>query len=276
LRQANSRYEVGLSAITDVQEAQARFDSSRAQELAAASSLRSSREALRVITGQYPDKPQTLRTPLSVEAPQPANPDAWVEQALQNNVALQTVLMNTRVAREQVRETESAHYPRWNLFAEHTINDLSDTPQQLDSKASTVGLQLEIPLFSGGGSWARSKQSQFKYQKAESELLRARRETSQQARDAYDGVVTGEVQVAAFAQASKSSGIALEALEAGFKVGSRTSVDVLNAQRELFRTQRDLSRARYDYLLSLLRLERAVGALSADDLQRIDRLLQAS
>ena len=107
-------------------------------------------------------------------------------------------------------------------------------------------------------------------------MLRARRETAQQARDAYDGVVTGEIQVVALSQASKSAQVALDAIQAGFKVGSRTSVDVLNAQRELYRAQRDLARARYDYLLSLLRLEQAVGALSVEDLQRIDALLQAS
>lgn len=275
LRQAESRFEVGLSAKTDVQEAQARFDASRAQEIAAASQLRSAREALRVITGQHPNDAQPLRTPLDIEPPSPSSPNAWVEQALQNNLQLQSATMNARIAREKVRETQSAHYPQLNLFAEHTINDQSDTPQQLESETSVIGLQLDIPLFAGGANLARTKQSRFQYQKSESDLLRARREAAQRTRDAYDGVVTGEVQVRALTQASKSAQVALDAIQAGFKVGSRTSVDVLDAQRELFRAQRDLSRSRYDYLLSLLRLEQAVGALSAEDLQRIDALLKA-
>ena len=138
-----------------------------------------------------------------------------------------------------------------------------------------VGLQLDIPLFAGGGNLARVRESTFRYEKSEADLLRSRRETAQLTRDSYDGVVTGEVQVSALNQATKSANVALEAIQAGFKVGSRTSVDVLNAQRELFRAQRDLSRARFDYLLSVLRLKQAVGALSIEDLQKIDQLLIA-
>lgn len=273
LQQAKSRYEVGLSAITDVQEAQARFDASRAQEIVAASALRSAREALQVITGTRPETPQALRTPLAVEPPEPANPDAWVDQAMQNNLNLKQFEFSSRIAYQQIRENQSSQLPQLNLFAEHQINDQSDTPQGLESEGSVVGLQLEIPLFRGGGALAAVRESRFRYEQSEADLLRARRETVQLARDAYDGVVTGEVQVSALRQAVKSAETALEAIEAGFKVGSRTSVDVLNAQRELFGAQRDLSRARYDYLLSVLRLKQAVGALAYADLQQVDAML---
>lgn len=275
LRQAKSRYEVGLSAITDVQEAQARFDASRAQEIAAAAQLRSAREAVRVMTGQLPSMPQALADSLNLEPPQPAEPDSWVQQALESNLNLKAVHLNMQIAREQVREAQAQHLPTLNLFADHQINDLSDTPQGLESEVSTVGLQLDIPLFSGGAVAAQSKQARFAYEKAESELLRAQRETAQLARDAYDGVVTGEVQVSAFKQAAKSAQVALDAIEAGYKVGSRTSVDVLDAQRALYGAQRDYARARYDYLLSILRLRQAVGGLRAEDLQGIDQLLVA-
>lgn len=273
LQQAKSRYEVGLSAITDVQEAQARFDASRAQEIVAASRLRSAREALQVITGTRPDSPQPLRTPLEVAPPEPAAPEAWVDQAMQNNLNLKQFEFSSRIAYQQIREKQSSQLPQLNLFAEHQINDQSDTPQGLESETSVVGLQLEIPLFRGGGALAAVRESRFRYEQSEADLLRARRETVQLARDAYDGVVTGEVQVSALRQAVKSAETALEAIEAGFKVGSRTSVDVLNAQRELFGAQRDLSRARYDYLLSVLRLKQAVGALAYADLQQVDAML---
>lgn len=273
LQQAKSRYEVGLSAITDVQEAQARYDASRAQEIATASSLRSAREALQVITGTRPDEPQALRTPLDVAPPAPANPEAWVEQAMQNNLNLKQFEFSSRLAYQRIREQQSSQLPQLNLFAEHRYNDQSDTPQGLESEGSVIGLQLDIPLFSGGGALAAVRESRYRYEQSEADLLRARRETVQLARDAYDGVVTGEVQVSALSQAVKSAEVALEAIEAGFKVGSRTSVDVLNAQRELFRAQRDLSRARYDYLLSVLRLKQAVGALTYADLQQVDAML---
>ncbi len=273
LQQAESRYEVGLSAITDVQEAQARYDASRAQEIAAASTLRSAREALQVITGNRPNEPQALKTPLSVVPPTPANPDAWVDQAMQNNLTLKQSEFSSRIAYQKIREQQSNQLPQLSLFAQHQISDQSDTPQGLESENSVVGLQLDIPLFSGGGALSAVREARYRHEQSEADLLRARRETVQLARDAYDGVVTGEVQVSALNQAVKSSEVALEAIEAGFKVGSRTSVDVLNAQRELFAAQRDLSRARYDYLLSILSLKQAVGALTYPDLQQVDAML---
>lgn len=275
LRQARSRYEVGLSAITDVQEAQARFDLSRAQELAAASTLRSAREALRLITGEQPENSAALQTPLSTSPPEPANPDAWVEQALASNLVLKRAELGSRIAEEQVREQVSAHLPSLSLVGDYNFTD--DTDSQLGRKAEigTIGLQLQLPLFAGGANRSRVVESRHLYDGALADLDRARREARQLARDAYDGVTTGEAQVAALRQAVKSNEVALEAIQAGFNVGSRTSVDVLNAQRELFRAQRDLSRARYDYLLSVLRLKQSVGALDATDVDSIDALLVA-
>ncbi len=275
LKQAKSRFEVGLSAITDVQEAQARFDASRAQEIAAASQLRSAREALGVITGQRPMMPAPLRAPLETAPPSPADPEAWVEQALTGNLDLKLRELNARITREQVREGQSAYLPTLNLFVRKSYQDASDSPQQLESESDSIGLQLDLPLFAGGGNHARVREKRHLHDKAAAEYLHSQRLTAQLARDAYDGVVTGEVQVQALSQAVKSAKVALKAIEAGLKVGSRTSVDVLNAQQELFRTERDLSRSRFDYLLSVLRLKQAVGALAASDLRDIDALLES-
>ena len=244
-----------------------------AQEIGAASTLRSAREALQVITGNRPNEPQALKTPLNVEPPAPTDPDAWVDQAMQNNLTLKQSEFSSRIAYQKIREQQSNQLPQLSLFAQHQISDQSDTPQGLESETSVVGLQLDIPLFSGGGALSAVREARFRHEQSEADLLRARRETVQLARDAYDGVVTGEVQVSALNQAVKSAEVALEAIEAGFKVGSRTSVDVLNAQRELFAAQRDLSRARYDYLLSILNLKQAVGALTYADLQQVDAML---
>ncbi len=273
LRQAQSRYEVGLSAITDVHEAQARFDASRAQEIAAASRLRSARESLQLITGQRPENAVPLQSPLKTEPPSPASPDEWAERALAHNLNLKQVELSSRLAREQVREAQAAYLPQLSLFAEQTYTDRSDTPQGLESEGSSIGLQLQVPLFAGGGNHARAKEKRFVYEQAQAELLLRQREAVQLTRDAYDGVVTGEVQVAALSQAVKSAGVALQAIEAGFRVGSRTSVDVLDAQRLLYGAQSDLARARYDYLLSVLRLKQAVGALAEPDLAALDQLL---
>ena len=276
LKQAQSRYEVGLSAITDVQEAQARFDLADAQEISAASTLRSSREALRVITGDWPDAPALLRTPLETHPPEPANPDAWVEQALNSNLDLKAAELARGVAREQIREQRASQLPSLNLIGTHRYSDEADRLFGSKSEFSSIGLQLDLPLFSGGANLARVKEQRFLHDRAIALLDQARREARQGARDAYDGVVTGAAQVRALRQAVKSSEVARDAVVAGFDVGSRTSVDVLDAQRELFRAQRDLSRARYDYLLSILRLKQSVGALSVADVDRLDGMLEGA
>ncbi len=273
LEQANNRFEVGLSAITDVQEAQARYDLALAEEIEAASQLRSAREAMTEITGEGFATPVPLRTPVGATPPEPANPDSWVERALRDNLDLQAAELSRAVAEATVRERIGGHLPTLNLDASYAFRDDTDLQFGRELDTTSIALRLDIPLFSGLATSSQVRQSRSELDRSHAQLEQTRRSILRQARDSYDGVTTGVSRVRALRQAVKSTETALEAVQAGFSVGSRTSVDVLNAQRELYRSQRDLSRARYNYLLSLLRLKQLVGALADEDLRQVDGML---
>ncbi|MGB1557634.1 MAG: TolC family outer membrane protein [Oceanococcaceae bacterium] len=276
LEQAEVRYEVGLAAITDKQEAQARFDLARATELSAAAQLRSRTQALRALTGSVPDKAYVLGEMALQDAPAPGNPEPWVERALSDNLELLRADKQAEIARLEKNVARAGHYPTLDLVAEHSFSDTSDAQLGRESTTDQASLRLNLPLFSGGATRARHKQAAANHLAAEAQAESTRRDVEQRTRDAYDGVVTGAASVSALQQAVRSANTARDAVQAGVEVGTRTNVDLLDAERELFRARRDLARARYDYLLNVLQLERAVGSLDLQDLGRIDALLNPS
>lgn len=273
LEQAEVRYEVGLAAITDKQEAQARYDLARSQELAAAAELRSRTQALRNLTGQAPAKPAQLRTEDLDQTPTPGDPEPWVERALQQNLDLLTAEKTAELARQDKKAARAAFLPQVSLIAQHNSIDNTDAQFGRAAEISTISVQASLPLFAGGGNRARFRQASADHLAAVARAEQARREVELVTRDAYDGVVTGWARVEALEQAVRSAQSARDAVQAGLEVGTRTNVDLLDAERELFRAKRDLARAQYDYLLSVLRLEQAIGDLQLDDLERIDALL---
>ena len=264
LAQSRQRFEVGLIPITDVEEAKAGFDLSRAQLIAAENALDIARETLRETTGEYQEALAPL-TDMHLVMPEPADIDKWTATALEQNQRLLAARHDTETARREIERIQAGHSPV--LDAVGSIDDSSSMAGQI--RRANVGLRLSLPLYSGGSILSRTRESRHRYQRTLDVLERERRRAQRETRGAYLGVDSGISRVRALEQAVRSSETAAEAIEAGFQVGTRTSVDVLDAQRELFRARRDLSEARYGYILDVLRLKRAAGTLSEDDLQLI-------
>ena len=267
LAQSRQRFEVGLIAITDVEEAKAGFDLSRAQLIAAENALDIAQEALRETTGQYQERLAPLGD-VHLVMPEPQDIDKWTEIALERNLRLLAAGHDTETARREIERIQAGHSPVLDAVGSFGLND-SYSGVLGATKRANVGLRLSLPLYSGGSVLSRTRESRHRYQRTVDLLERERRRAQRETRDAYLGVNSGISRVQALEQAVRSSETAAEAIEAGFQVGTRTSVDVLDAQRDLFRARRDLSEARYGYILNVLRLKRAAGILSEDDLQLI-------
>lgn len=275
LEQAQKRFEVGLIAITDVHEAQARYDSAVAQELLAKNLLENAYQALEVIIARVPSLTLArLGEQLDLDIPEPADSEKWVNFALNNNRSLISSLAALNVARQTREQKGRGNYPTVDFTASYSDDTFDDDDLgDYDQKDLILAFQLNVPLYTGGRIDSEKQQAEHNYQAAKDSTLLQRRLASQQTRDAYLGVVSGISQVQALRQALSSSTTALEATEAGFEVGTRTSVDVLVSLRETYRARRDYAGARYDYLLNILRLKQAAGILSQDDLLEVNRWL---
>jgi outer membrane protein len=275
LEQAQKRFEVGLIAITDVQEAKARFDSAEAQAILADNILENAYQALVVITGDPTIRNLArLEKELALSLPQPANPSDWVELALNNNRDLIAAQEDLNAARYERDKRNRRGYPTLDLVASYADRDVDDElVGDSDQEDIIVGIELEIPLYTGGRISAEQAEAEAQLVSAQNNTLLQSRLASQRSRIAYLDVVSGISQVNALKQALDSSNIALEATQAGFEVGTRTSVDVLISLRETYRAQRDYASSRYEFLLNKLRLKQAAGTLTEDDLVEINRLL---
>ncbi len=276
LEQAEKRFEVGLIAITDVREAQAQSDSAVSRTLLAENLLENSYQALLVVIGEPPSAALArLGDRLELKLPDPANIDQWVETSQQNNQKLISTLAAQQVADFEREGRSKAHYPNIDFTASYSdISVEEDLFADFSRDDFKIEVQLDVPLFTGGRISAERQQAEANYRSAQSTTLLQRRLTSQDTRDAYLGVVFGISQVNALEQTLASTATALEATEAGFNVGTRTSIDVLISLRETFRAQRDYARSRYDYLINILKLEQAAGLLSLDDLEAINSWLE--
>ncbi len=267
LAQSRQRFEVGLIAITDVEEAKAGYDLSKAQLIAAENALDIAREALRETTGVYHERLAPLGD-MQLVMPEPADIDKWTQTALERNLRLLAARHDAETARQEVERVQAGHSPTLDAVGLLGLND-SDSDVAGETRRASVALRLNFPLYSGGSVVSRTRESRHRHQSALEVLERERRRTQRETRGAYLGVNSGISRVHALEQAVRSSETAAEAIEAGFQVGTRTSVDVLDAQRELFRARRDLSEARYGYVLDVLRLKRAAGTLAEEDLQAV-------
>ena len=266
LKQSRQRFEVGLIAITDVEEAKAGFDLARAQLIAAENALDTAREALRETSGEYQERLAPLGD-MPMVTPEPADIDKWTEVALGQNLRMLAAGHQTETARREIERVQAGNSPTLDAFGSYGLND--STSRGGDTRNVSIGLRLNMPLYTGGSVLSRTRESRHRYQQTLDVLERERRRAQRETRDAYLGVNSGISRVIALEQAVRSSETAAEAIEAGFQVGTRTSVDVLDAQRDLFRARRDLAEARYSYVLDVLRLKRAAGVLSEDDLRQI-------
>ena len=274
LEQSKKRFEVGLIAITDVKEAQASYDTSVAQEIEARNLHSAELEALAVILGRYTTNISPMVENIPLIIPEPANIKLWTDNALQNNLALQAAKYNFQASQKKVDADLSEHYPNLGLSARSDYSDPDGGRFDGETTDTAITLQLNIPIYSGGNTSAKHRQSVALKERARSLKEKAHRQTLQQTRDAYLGVTSTIAQVKAFQQALLSSQAAYEATQAGFEVGTRTAIDVLTTLREVYRAERDYARARYNYVINTLRLKQAAGTLSIDDGKAINTFLK--
>ncbi len=277
LEQSEKRFEVGLIAITDVKESQASYDIAVANEISAENQLDISREFLQVITGQLHQNLSKLGDTMQLARPEPADIDKWIETSLEQNFNLRAAQLNTKVSSLEIRRQRAGHYPTLDLFASKDISkaeiDSTTTTgfnSSSDRDEETIGISLNVPIYSGGRTSSLTRQARYTHEQNRELLEQQHRNTISLARASYRNVVAGISRVKALKQALISNQTAAEATQAGFEVGTRTSVDVLLALRETFRSQRDYAQARYDYLLNTLKLKQAAGILSEDDLVKIN------
>jgi len=276
LEQTRQRFNVGLIAITDVHEAQARYDQAVASAIVAQNTLAISNETLREITS----KNHSALSPLSVEhplvSPEPADIRQWVDMANNHNALLTANRKDVEVAQAEVSRQSAGHYPTLDLTASYTYTDYDENylfgGQERTNNA--VSLQLNIPLYQGGNINSLTRAAAYRLTQTRETLEQQKRATNRQTRSAYLSVIANISQVKALKQALVSSLIASEATQAGFEVGTRTAVDVLNSQRDLFRARRDYAQARYNYVLETLKLKFAAGTLSATDIEQLNPWLK--
>ncbi len=279
LEQAKQRFEVGLIAITDVQESQAAYDQAGASEIAAKRELATARGFLREITGEYIDELEAPTEELPLISPDPESENQWVNFALDQNLALISTRIDEELARDEISYRRTGHYPTVDLVAgtgntnsesDRTIDEQSFPTFESDFDGDSIGIQFSVPLFSGGYVSSRVREAVYLHRASREVLQRVTRETERQARDAYLGVLSEISRVEALAQAVESSRTALEATQAGFEVGTRTIVDVLDFQFQLFQAITNYRQARYDYLLNYMRLKQAAGTLQVQDLEVVE------
>ena len=278
LIQTQQRFNVGLIAITDVHEAQARFDQAVARAIVAENTLAISHETLREITATN----HVALSPLSINhplvKPEPADIKQWVETAKAQNALLIASKKSVEVARAEVSRQRAGHYPTLDLTASRTFTDYSeDNPfgaNERERNDTSISLQLNIPLYQGGLVNSRTRAAAHRLTQAREKHEQQNRATERQTRNSYLSVIANISQVKALKQALASSLIALEATQAGFEVGTRTAVDVLDSQRELFGARRNYAQVRYNYVLETLRLKLAAGTLSSTDFEQLNPWLK--
>ncbi len=278
LNQTKQRFKVGLTAITDVHEAQSRYDQSVAQEIQAKNLVATSRENLRELIGDYPRSLAALAVEVPLQPPEPNNVEEWVKTAEQRSLALIVAEKAREIARAEIDRRKSGHYPTLDLTASAGSSStdggafVSFTGRTVDD--ARIGLQLNLPLYQGGTVVSRTRQAEYQFAQAKEEYIRQKRLTEKSTRTAYLNVISNISTVKAFKQALKSARTALKATEAGYEVGTRNAVEVLNSRREVFRAERDYAKSRYNYIVQALRLRQAAGILTEADLVAINEWLQ--
>ena len=283
--QAEQRFEVGLTAVTDVHEARASYDNARARAIVSKNNLADAKEVLYELTGQYFDDINPLQEVLPLVKPLPESPAEWVDIAMQYNPSVISARMEVEIADSTVSLRRSGHFPTLDLVGSYnnftnnnyTLTDDFQNPianAEITSEDYQIGLRLNVPIYQGGVVSSRTRQARQLLNAVNEDLDQTQRAVVRQTNNAYRAVIAGIEQVGAFGQAMISAESALEATQAGFEVGTRTIVDVLIAQQRYFQAQRDNSIARHAYVVDHLRLKAAAGVLAEEDLQKINAILK--
>jgi len=274
IERANKRYKTGLIAITDVYEAQAGFDQARADVIAAENNVDSAKEQLREIIGEdNPVELSILGETLPLQAPQPADIEEWKQNAALNNLNIIAGINAVEVVKKSINLQRSGHFPTLDVVGAYGLVDNS-ADFALRGDVTNIGLQLNIPIFQGGAVNSRTRQAKSEYTR-QNELLKAtKRSVNRRLKDSYRGVMASIARVKALESAVKSGKMSLRATETGFKVGTRTMIDVLAATENLFSAESRYSRVRYEYIINNFRLKQVTSKLSIDDLAAINGFLK--
>jgi outer membrane protein len=278
LESAKRNFEVGTSTITDTHEAQARYDLADAQLIAAESDLTVKREVLRTVVGKAHDDLKPLKAGVEIPRPQPDDINEWAKRAETANVGVQLAESSAEIADQEISKQRGGHLPTLDIVASRGRNSAGGIAQfptapGYDSTASVIGLQLQIPIFSGGLTNSKDNEAVALHRKSVADLENAKRGAALQARQAYLGVSSGLAQVKALDAALVSSQSAVDSNKLGYDVGVRINIDVLNAQSQYFDTRQKLMKARLDTLLAQLKLKAAAGNLTEADLKAVNALL---
>ncbi|PPD32222.1 MAG: channel protein TolC [Methylomonas sp.] len=273
LEQAKQRFDVGIIAITDVYEAQAGFDRAHAAVIEAENQLDNRKEALREIIGNNEANLKKLPEDIPLSPPAPADIAAWSNTAESNNFSIVAQVNQAEFIRKNIELQQSKHLPTLDIVAQYRQ---SDNGNQFGFRGDneSVGLQFNLPLYEGGGIVSRTRQAQFEYEAAKEELTKVKRSVIRGVKDAFRGVLSSIDQVKALKSNTESGQLAVEAAEAGLEVGTRTMVDLLAIQRNLFKAKSDYAQGRYNYLINGVKLKQAAGSLSDQDLLQINEYLR--
>lgn len=274
---AKKGFELGGKTIADTYEAQSRLDLLNAGELQARNAVQVSEDQLAKIIYERPGALAGLAPTTTLPPPQPNKLGDWTAQAGQANLAVARAQLSAKIVEKQIAIAKSGHAPTLSLYAQTgSISDrgvygMQNGPRSLDT---TVGVQLLIPIYSGGEISSQVREQTSRLQQARYDLEAARRQAVQSTQQYFSGVTSGLAQIEALQAAEKSSLASLDANKIGYEIGVRVNIDVLNAQQQLYETQRALLRARYDTLMNSLRLKASSGILSEADITAINQLLE--
>jgi len=282
LEQAQERFEVGLIPVTDVKAAQASYDLAVSRQIEARNDIDDAREALRSIVERRVGPLARLRDDLPLESPDPNDADEWVARAVEQNPQFLAARAASEASRQGVRQARAGHYPEVDLVASRTRQErdsdaFAGAGEQAfgDTETDSIGIEVSISLFSGGATSSRSREARSQFEASQSRVIESRRAVEQRTRDSFRGLEARISQVRALRQAVESNEASVEATEAGFQVGTRTAVDVLDALRDLFAAERDYTNARFQYVLNRLRLQEAAGTLTVDELRLVNTWLES-
>jgi len=271
LAQAKRNFEVGTATITDTHDAQARYDLTASQEIAAQNDLEIRQNALLQIIGRLPGELVAVSSEVPLIPPEPNSMDAWVETALQNNSEVVIARAALEIANEEVKKARGGHLPTLDLVASYGENGSGGgSTGGFDQNSRIIGLQVNVPLYQGGATSSKVAQAVANQEKARQDLEVTKRRIAQAARQAYLGVTSGIAQVKALQQAVISNQSAFDSTKLGLEVGVRTSVDLLNSRQQLFSARRDLAQALYNYILSRLSLSASGGVLTLADVKQVN------
>ena len=274
LEQAKGNFDAGTATITDVNEAQARYDLIVAQEIAAVNDYQIAQRAVQAITGEIPQKLVTVKADIKTNTLEQSM-DKWLEVAAENDLNIQIRQDAVKLSEQEVERANAGHLPTLDAVASYTDTYANGSYYGFgsDLKNGTIGLQMQLPLYQGGATSSRVRQAVLNKQKAQDDVEIARRQMKQDTQSAYLNLSTSIAQVKAYEQALSSSQSQVDSTQVGYDVGVRTSVDVLNAQQQLFGAKRDLLQARYNYLVNIIRLKAASGVIAETDLADINQQL---